>query len=680
VVRVSAATGRVQHRYPLTVTATLLTFADGQLWAASSENGVVEKIDPAGDRIAASAKLHGWISALTVADGSVWAAVTPDDVVFRLAEDDARVEQQLPAGAGPESLSPAPGAVWVANGPGRSLTRIDARSGAGTTLPTTGAPLLASFHDRLLWVAAEPPAPALGAAKGPEVHVSVSADGLELDPAFGPVPTTSQLLYSTCLKLVNYPDAAGAAGGVLRPEAAVALPTVSADRRTYTFQIRPGMRFSPPSTEVVSAETFRHSIERTLSPKAGPDPAGLHIAGDIVGARAFQAGRARHVSGITAEGDRLTIALTRPAGDLLSRLAMPIFCAVPTRTPAPGSTPAPIPMAGPYYVRSQASGEVVLDRNPRYSGSRPRRPARIVYRTGVQTARAVALAGGGQVDLVTWDYDQLGPLAPGGSLSRRFGNDPAAARRDGSPRYHVGAAPGVDMLAFNTLRPLFKDARLRRAVSYAIDRKALAAVFDEAPTDRYVPPAVPGPQTRPVYPLAPDLTSARRLVPRGSGGKGSIYFCGEPANLRVAQILKENVRPLGIDLSIVESLGCLRGIDPKAGQSDIMLVTRSSAELDPAPFLEATVGRLLPFGSAIGPRTFPDPGLTARLDRIRRLDGAARIAAYDTLEDELLRGPAPFASFGAFVAPEYMSDRVGCRLIQGAYHVVDLGALCLRKS
>jgi tRNA A-37 threonylcarbamoyl transferase component Bud32 len=72
VVRVDADTGRVQHRFPLTITATLLQFAGGDLWAASSENGTVEKIDPAVDRIVATARLHGWLSAMIVAGGSVW--------------------------------------------------------------------------------------------------------------------------------------------------------------------------------------------------------------------------------------------------------------------------------------------------------------------------------------------------------------------------------------------------------------------------------------------------------------------------------------------------------------------------------------------------------------------------------------------------------------------------------
>ena len=128
----------------------------------------------------------------------------------------------------------------------------------------------------------------------------------------------------------------------------------------------------------------------------------------------------------------------------------------------------------------------MLERNPNYRGGRPHRPSRIVYLTGVPTAKGVALTRAGRVDVVPWDYDLHGPLAPGGPLDRSAG-------AGGSARYRVAQAPGVDMLAFNTKRPLFRDARVRRAVSYAIDRKALAAVWKEEPTDRYVPPVVPGP-------------------------------------------------------------------------------------------------------------------------------------------------------------------------------------------
>src|SRR5207253_4769786 len=87
-----------------------------------------------------------------------------------------------------------------------------------------------------------------------------------MDPALADGGVSRKLLYATCAGLVNYPDKAGPAGSQLRPEVAQALPTRSPDGRTYTFTIRRGFRFSPPSGQPVTAQTFKDSIERTLNP------------------------------------------------------------------------------------------------------------------------------------------------------------------------------------------------------------------------------------------------------------------------------------------------------------------------------------------------------------------------------------------------------------------------------
>jgi ABC-type transport system substrate-binding protein len=76
---------------------------------------------------------------------------------------------------------------------------------------------------------------------------------------------------------------------------AEALPARSADGTTYTFTIRPGFRFSPPSNQPVTAQTFKDTIERTLNPKMnsgyGPE------FSDIVGEAAYTAGKAPHICG-----------------------------------------------------------------------------------------------------------------------------------------------------------------------------------------------------------------------------------------------------------------------------------------------------------------------------------------------------------------------------------------------
>ena len=86
-----------------------------------------------------------------------------------------------------------------------------------------------------------------------------------MDPALAAGP--EDLLYATCAQLINYPDKAGPAGSQLTAEVAQSLPTRSADGRTYTFKIRPGFRFSPPSDQPVTAQTFKDTIERTLNPR-----------------------------------------------------------------------------------------------------------------------------------------------------------------------------------------------------------------------------------------------------------------------------------------------------------------------------------------------------------------------------------------------------------------------------
>ena len=59
-------------------------------------------------------------------------------------------------------------------------------------------------------------------------------------------------------------------------------PVISADGQTYTFTIRGGLWFSPPyENEAVTAQTFKASIERALSP-AMQSPA-QNFGRDIVG-------------------------------------------------------------------------------------------------------------------------------------------------------------------------------------------------------------------------------------------------------------------------------------------------------------------------------------------------------------------------------------------------------------
>jgi ABC-type transport system substrate-binding protein len=569
--------------------------------------------------------------------------------------------------------------VWIADTAGREIAHLDP-DGTRERLPTAGTPWAARAHDGLVWASVAAPQPAASDAGSGTLRIPLVADAIgDADPATTGGPVFDQLAYATCVHLLNHPDAEGAEGRELRPEAAAGMPAVSADGRTYRFRVRRGIRFSPPSGEEVTAETFRHTIERTLSPRLapgdGPNPFGAFLA-DVEGVTAYAAGRAPHISGITARGDTLTVRLTRPAGDLPARLALSRFCPVPVGTPPTegGGSPAPIPMAGPYYVAATGDGQTVVERNPNYTGDRPRRVGRIVYTQGGTAAEAVARVRRGGADYVNIDvlgYDPRGPLAPGGAIDRSYGAGSRAGRA-GRPRYVLGPAPLIDGIAFNTRRPLFRDAAMRRAVGYALDRTALAAVYGELPSDRLIPPVVSGRDGNIAFPDRPDLATARHLA---GGGRHTarLYGCGDVIGNRVAGIIRANLAPIGIDVRIEETLGCLNGPQPgKLAAADMQLISHVDGIHDPGPFVDLTLG-----DRYTAPGYWRPGPLGRRIADARALRGAARTATYLGLEETLVRDAAPVAVYGAGVEPEFFSERVGCRFTHGAFGMADLGALCL---
>jgi ABC-type transport system substrate-binding protein len=642
------------------------------VYAARQGNGTVVKIDPAANLITHRTPLHGWVSDLAVGGGSVWASIVPDGVVYRLGEDDLSVRQTIGAGSDPERISFGGGALWIANAAMTSISRVPQVSGVREALSGRGAePATAAYHDGLVWVAAAPALPPLPPIAGQELRV-VGGD-VALDPAHNGL-FDEQVIYSTCAKLLNYPDAAGPAGARLRPEIAAAMPIVSPDGRTYTFRIRRGFRFSPPSGEPVTAETFRHTIERqiaTTSKESGLEP----FAADIVGVRPFYAGKTRHIAGIAAHGNRLSMTLVRPAGDFLTRLAMPRFCPVPLSVPLRGGGDKPIPSAGPYYVASSDGGRSVLLRNPNYAGDRPRRSARIVFQADVPEAKAIDLADRGAVQMIAASgAGEL--LAAGGVVDHRSRTSSALAQR-----YRLYQGPIVDYFVFNTRRPLFRDARLRRAVDYALDRRKLAASFGDAPADRIVPPAVPGYPAGRIFPLNPALSAARKLA-GGRSRHATVYICGDPRERTLAETVRTDLAPIKIAVSVLEDEQCPENPSsaPKPSRADLLLVNgwpfMESDERDPAPVLHqalisAAYGTPLP-SAAWNARSF-----RRRLDQARPLRGAARDVAYRRLVDEFTR-MGPIAVFGSWVWPEYFSPKVGCKVFQGEYGVADLGTLCER--
>jgi YVTN family beta-propeller protein len=659
---------------------------DGSAWVAGGKANTVTRIDAASGATTAIPVGNGPVE-IALGDGAVWVTLGLEDSVARIDPDTGAVEKTIPVGRSPAGVAVGAGAVWVANTGDGTVTRIDPHADETvTTIPVGGSPQDVTVAAGRVWVSVRPRT-LPESRPGGTLRMEVASRLTTMDPALAYGVSDWLLAYPIGARLLNYPDAPAPAGSELQPEVATSRPSRSKDGRTYTFTIRKGFRFSPPSGEPVTAATFRYSIERALSPKM-KGPAGGFVP-DIVGARDYTEGKAEHITGITVSKDKLRIRLVRPVGDFPTRIATPFFTAVPTDTPIDPKLGTVPPSAGPYYVASFDEDEgALLKRNPNYHGGRPRRPEQIRYTVGVKRRLGLAQVETGSADYapVTEFVDKASQAA---GLARRYGPGSDAAKA-GRQRYFVSPTLSVDHIALNTSRPLFSSAKIRQAVNYAIDRRALERqgglnfVFPFSPTDQYLPPGMPGFRDLRIYPFRPNLEKARRLV-GGQRRTAVLYTYNEPASARVAQIVKSNLGAIGIDVDIKPfSRGIFfKRISKENEPYDMALTGWFVDYADPADFLSLLDGRTLDETSYLSDAfpnlaRFDDPTFNRRLVAAEKLSGPRRYIAYARLEHDLARDGAPWIAFGNETSHDFFSARVGCQVYQPVYGI-DLGALCIRK-
>jgi ABC-type oligopeptide transport system substrate-binding subunit len=522
-----------------------------------------------------------------------------------------------------------------------------------------------------------------GSASGKKVdvlRVNLHTDTDYTDPALAYYQVSWQFEYATCLKLLNYPDKAGAEGLQLQPEAAESMPTVSSDGKTYTFTVKSGFKFSPPSNEAVTAETFRHVIERDLNPKM--QSASASFMHDIAGEADYVAGKSKHISGVQVNGNKLKITLDGVAPDFLSRIAMPFFCAVPLDTPIDPKGVRTVASAGPYYIAAYTpKRRIVIKKNPNYNGDRTANVGEIDYRVGVNQDQSVLEIKQGKAD---YHADQVAPGAVADLLAQ-FGPDSSAAKSD-KQQYFVNPLLGFGYLAINTSRPPFDNLKIRQAISYAIDRPTLikqAGPRTGTPADQYLPPRMPGYKDVEIYPTAgPDVAKAKQLI-AASGVKTPIkavlYTSTTSPGPEQAEVFQSNLKEIGIDVQIKQFERAVQF--EKEGTKDEPFDLGNEGWLadyaDPYDFINILLnGENIQKTGNVNFAYLNDPTFNKRMDDAARLSGKAREAAYADLDADLAKDSAPLASWEYILNPDFFSARIGCQ-VWSAY-TMDLTQLCLR--
>jgi oligopeptide transport system substrate-binding protein len=384
---------------------------------------------------------------------------------------------------------------------------------------------------------------------------SLTVDIDDVDPALAYDTSSWALQYATGAMLFNYPDSPAPRGARLIPEVAAGFPSISKDGRTYTFRLKRTYRFSNgrPVTAWNFAWAIRRSIDRRMRGGWRESLPGARFLLDVVGVRDVVNRRGDPpVPGVRVlDRYRLQIRLTRPAGDLVARLAMPFFMAVPRELPmnSDGVRP-PIPTAGPYYISEwRQNRRIILQRNRHYRGPRPHRVQRIDVDVGLPL-ETIKL----NIDRGSTDAGDIPPAADA-ELGRRYG-----VRRRSPGRYFVNATNQLVYLAFNHDRGLFGgptsrgNVGLKRAINLAIDRRYLMQRYGAhagTVSDQLLTPTMPGFRDWKLYPRRPMLEQARRAAAGNlRTAKGSFFCSNRAPQLGICRGVHGNLRNIGLDMDI----------------------------------------------------------------------------------------------------------------------------------
>jgi peptide/nickel transport system substrate-binding protein len=494
---------------------------------------------------------------------------------------------------------------------------------------------------------------------------SLSVDIDYVDPALAYYVPSWALEYATGAMLFNYPDAPAPRGSRLAPEVAAGFPMISRDGRTYTFRLKRTYRFN--TGERVRAINFVRAFRRARDRRM-QSPAAAFV-NDVV---AFQA-----VGRWT-----LQVRTKTRAPDLLARLAMPFFMAVPEALPvAAQGVSAPLSAAGPYFIREWTQRRrIVLERNAFYRGPRPHNVDRIVVDIGLPLETIKLNIDRGRSD--TGDI----PPAAHEELGRRFG-----VRRRSPGRYFANPAPTILYLAFNHDRPLFGgptslgNVRLKQAVNYAIDRTAMIRLWGAhagVVHDQLLPRTMPGFKDVRICPRRPDLERARELA-RGNlrGGQAVLYCTNRYPNPQVCQVVRDNLRQIGLDVGIrPPDRHCWTACGPsRRGEPfDLSLESWHADSFDPYDFLQLVDGTTIRTLNNVDVSYFNDRRFNRRIAAARALVGPPRYRAFGALDVGLMRNAAPVAVYGTPNDRHYVSARTGCYHYHPVY-TYDFPAICLKR-
>lgn len=330
-----------------------------------------------------------------------------------------------------------------------------------------------------------------------------------LDPGLSYTVQGWAIMWNVYLPLLGYKHVNGPDGATLVPYLADAMPTVSADGKTYTMTLRKGLKYSDGTA--VKASDFKATIERDYK----IDSPGVGFFSNIVGADAFSKNpKQGDISGITTDDatGKITIRLNAPQGDFEYILATEFAAPVPADSPDKDTSTNPVPATGPYMIQSYKPNKTaIVVRNPNFDASTFGGNVPV----GNPDKMTITIFGDAGIALTQTlqgkqDYDFYQP--PNDRL--------AELQNKYADQIKVYTPANTFYYFMNNRVAPFDNLKVRQAVNYAINREALVRLYGglATATENVLPPTYPQYKKLNLYPY--NLAKAKQLI-KEAGATGA---------------------------------------------------------------------------------------------------------------------------------------------------------------
>jgi peptide/nickel transport system substrate-binding protein len=295
------------------------------------------------------------------------------------------------------------------------------------------------------------------------------------------------ILGATSRSLMGTKHVADAAGNELFPDLAAETPQISSDGLTYTFKLKPGVKFGPPVNRDITSKDVAYAFQRiNTAPLVAQY--GFYYFGVIKGMDGKARSADQPIEGIQTPDDQTIIFnLEKPTGDFLYRVFMPATAPIPQEVAKcftkAGDYGRYVISSGPYMIQGSDQLDIsscnamkpisgfdptrrlTLVRNPNYDQATD--DLRSNYVDGIDLSINTNVddifnkVAAGQIDSSIYD-------SPPKPVLQQYLTDPAK-----QPYLHANNGDRTWYVYMNMTTPPFDDINVRKAANLVMDKAAL---------------------------------------------------------------------------------------------------------------------------------------------------------------------------------------------------------------